>query len=44
MTYQLKNLNVSSLDFSDIKSSLTEFFNDSNEMLIKFYENDMLLA
>ena len=27
-----------------INTSLTEFFNDYNEMLIKFYENDILLS
>ena len=32
MTYQLKNLNVASLDFSDIKSSLTAFFNNQPEL------------
>lgn len=32
MTYQLKNLNVASLDFSDIKSSLTSFFNNQPEL------------
>ena len=28
MTYQLKNLNVASLDFSDIRTSLIKFFKD----------------
>jgi hypothetical protein len=32
MTYQLKNLNVASLDFSEIKSSLTTFFNNQPEL------------
>ena len=32
MTYQLKNLNVASLDFSEIKSSLTTFFNNQSEL------------
>lgn len=44
MTYQLKNLNVASLDFSDIKSSLTSFFNNQTELQDIDFENNASTA
>ena len=39
MTYQLQNLDVSSLDFDDIKTSLISFFKDQPELSDLDYDN-----
>jgi hypothetical protein len=44
MTYQLKNLNVASLDFDDIKTSLVEFFKQQPELADIDFENNASAA
>lgn len=40
MTYQLKNLNVASLDFDNIKQSLSTFFKQQNELKDLDFDNE----
>ena len=44
MTYQLKNLDVSSLDFDDIKTSLISFFNQQPELRDLDFQNNASTA
>lgn len=44
MTYQLQNLNVASLDFDDIKSSLTEFFKNQPDLADIDFDNEASTA
>jgi hypothetical protein len=44
MTYQLKNLNVASLDFDDIKLSLINFFNQQPDLADIDFKNDASAA
>lgn len=40
MTYQLKNLNVASLDFDNIKQSLSNFFKQQNDLKDLDFDNE----
>lgn len=40
MTYQLKNLNVASLDFDNIKDSLSNFFKQQNDLKDLDFDNE----
>ena len=44
MTYQLKNLNVASLDFSDIRTSLIKFFKQQPDLADIDFENNASAA
>lgn len=44
MTYQLKNLNVASLDFDDIKASLTSFFKQQPDLADVDFDNNASTA
>jgi hypothetical protein len=44
MSYQLKNLNVASLDFSDIRTSLIKFFKEQPDLADIDFENNASAA